>query len=72
MELSAVRVVEPLSEYALDSRPHSFQLGYGEYTLYVSASSEIERDEWLRALRERESRAGDSGPLEVLPTGRES
>ncbi|XP_043191001.1 tyrosine-protein kinase Btk29A-like isoform X2 [Amphibalanus amphitrite] len=52
VELSAVRVVEPLSEYALDSRPHSFQLGYGEYTLYVSASSEIERDEWLRALRE--------------------
>ncbi|XP_037087376.1 tyrosine-protein kinase Btk29A-like [Pollicipes pollicipes] len=52
IELASVRVVEPLSENALDSRPHSFQLGYGEYTLYVSAGSDDERDDWLMAIRE--------------------
>lgn len=52
IDVLAIRMAEPLSDYALDNRPHSFQIGYGEYTLYVSANSESQRDEWLAAIRD--------------------
>jgi len=50
-----VRDVQVVEQVTLEDRPHSFQIKYSEggqeYTLYIQAKSESERDEWMQLAR---------------------
>jgi len=50
-----VRDIQVVEQVTLEDRPHSFQIKYSEggqeYTLYIQAKSESERDEWMQLAR---------------------
>lgn len=50
-----VRDIQVVEQVTLEDRPHSFQIKYSEggqeYTLYIQAKSDGERDEWMQLAR---------------------
>jgi len=50
-----VRDIKVVEHVTLDERPHSFQIKYCEagqdYTLYIQAKSDTEREEWVQLVR---------------------
>jgi len=50
-----VRDIQVVEQVTLEDRPHSFQIKYSEggqeYTLYIQAKSESEREEWMQLAR---------------------
>lgn len=50
-----IRDIKLVEHVTLEDRPHSFQIRYSEggqdYTLYIQAKSEAERDEWVGGVR---------------------
>ncbi|KAG1712215.1 Tyrosine-protein kinase Btk29A [Nymphon striatum] len=50
IDLKSIKTLETVSDDALNKR-FTFQIGYGDYTLYVIASSAQQREDWLHLLR---------------------
>ncbi|KAL1428829.1 hypothetical protein MTO96_002548 [Rhipicephalus appendiculatus] len=50
LDLRAVRLVERVDDGALE-REKAFQIGYKDRFMYIVASSEVQREEWIGALR---------------------
>eukprot|EP00112_Aurelia_sp_Birch-Aquarium-sp1_P010038 Seg2164.2 transcript_id=Seg2164.2/GoldUCD/mRNA.D3Y31 product="Tyrosine-protein kinase Tec" protein_id=Seg2164.2/GoldUCD/D3Y31 len=50
IELSKIKVVEPVEDSALDKK-YCFQVQHDDLTLYVIANSEEERNEWINSIR---------------------